>query len=275
MKGLSSLFVLAGLIGAAQTLAAAAAAASAATVASTQPTYVGCYSTSGSMNQSAENEFQSRGSCRSTCVDDAGTNDNGNGYAVMSMTKGTWCYCGNFLPNSVFKVDDSKCKQPCGGFSQETCGSRLGEYFSVYTTGLEQSPDEDPAPSSSSASKSSTSSKESSTSATTSTGSEATTTSADSGNKSVNKAGVAVGAVIGVLAIIGIGVGVFVFMRKRRRQQVEEDYRRSAAVRGFTQKPALDTRLDPVMAQRRDSVGSIADNQDYSRKILRVTNPDG
>jgi cell wall integrity and stress response component len=65
-------------------------------------------------------------------------------------------------------------------------------------------------------------------------------------------------------------VGVFVFLRKRRRQKVEEDYRRSAAVRGFNQKPALDTRLDPVMVQRRDSVGSIADNQDYSRKILRV-----
>jgi cell wall integrity and stress response component len=31
-----------------------------------------------------------------------------------------------------------------------------------------------------------------------------------------------------------------------------------------------DTRLDPVMAQRRLSSGSIADNQDYSRRILRV-----
>jgi len=63
---------------------------------------------------------------------------------------------------------------------------------------------------------------------------------------------------------------VFVFLRKRRRQEVEEEYRRSAAVRGFVQKPALDNRLDPVMVQKRDSVGSIADNQDYSRKILRV-----
>jgi len=33
-----------------------------------------------------------------------------------------------------------------------------------------------------------------------------------------------------------------------------------------------DARLDPVMAQRRVSNGSIADNEDYSRKILRVTN---
>jgi cell wall integrity and stress response component len=30
-----------------------------------------------------------------------------------------------------------------------------------------------------------------------------------------------------------------------------------------------------VMMQRRMSDGSIADNQDYSRRILKVTNPDG
>jgi len=34
-----------------------------------------------------------------------------------------------------------------------------------------------------------------------------------------------------------------------------------------------DTRLDPViMTQRRMSDGSIADNEDYSRRILKVTN---
>jgi hypothetical protein len=31
-----------------------------------------------------------------------------------------------------------------------------------------------------------------------------------------------------------------------------------------------DQRLDPVMAQRRMSSGSIADEADYSRRILRV-----
>jgi len=86
----------------------------------------------------------------------------------------------------------------------------------------------------------------------------------------INKASVAAGAVVGVLAIIGLGVGVWVFLRKRRRQKVEEEYRKSAAVRGFTQKPASDHRLDPGMVQKRDSVGSIADNQDYSRRILKA-----
>lgn len=91
----------------------------------------------------------------------------------------------------------------------------------------------------------------------------------------MNTAGVAAAAVVGVLAIIGISIGVWFLIRKRRRQKVEEEYRKSAAIRGYTQKPASDHRLDPGMVQRRDSVGSIADNQDYSRRILKVTNPDG
>jgi cell wall integrity and stress response component len=66
---------------------------------------------------------------------------------------------------------------------------------------------------------------------------------------------------------------------------VEEEYRRNAAVSSFIagndKHPThssggassfADLRLDPVMAQRRMSDGSIADNQDYSRRILKVTN---
>lgn len=60
---------------------------------------------------------------------------------------------------------------------------------------------------------------------------------------------------------------------------MEEEYRRNAAVSSFVGggKPpssagasSFDNRLDPVMAQRRMSDGSIADNQDYSRRILKV-----
>lgn len=94
----------------------------------------------------------------------------------------------------------------------------------------------------------------------------------------MNKAGVAAGVVVGVLAIAGIGIGLFLLMKKRRREKVEEEYRKSAAAREFSRKPEQDHRLDPVMIQRRDSVGSIADNQDYSRRILKVSisilNPD-
>jgi len=71
-------------------------------------------------------------------------------------------------------------------------------------------------------------------------------------------------------------------MRNRKRRAIEEEHRRNAAVNNFigAGKPPTssggassftDTRLDPaVMAQRRMSDGSIADNQDYSRRILKV-----
>ena len=86
----------------------------------------------------------------------------------------------------------------------------------------------------------------------------------------INKAGAAAGAVVGVLVAIAIGVGAFLFIRKQRRRKLEEEYRRSLAVREFHKKPEADLRLDPVMLQRRMSDGSIADNQDYSRRILKV-----
>jgi len=38
---------------------------------------------------------------------------------------------------------------------------------------------------------------------------------------------------------------------------------------------APDSRMDSGTAQQRMSTGSIADNQDFSRRILEVRNPDG
>jgi cell wall integrity and stress response component len=152
----------------------------------------------------------------------------------------------------------------------------------VYLTGVEEgTPNEDPAPTSSSSSSSSSSTTEihTSSSAPQPTAPAVTitpsATATSTPEKPVNKAGIAAGVVVGVLAIAGIGIGVFLLMKKRRREKVEEEYRKSAAAREFARKPEQDHRLDPVMIQRRDSVGSIADNQDYSRRILKVTNPDG
>jgi cell wall integrity and stress response component len=77
--------------------------------------YYACYSTTGSMKETISKDiYMARGACRTECVKDPG-------YAVMAMTKGTDCYCGQKLPNDAFKVDDAKCKQPCGGFATETC----------------------------------------------------------------------------------------------------------------------------------------------------------
>jgi cell wall integrity and stress response component len=97
--------------------------------------------------------------------------------------------------------------------------------------------------------------------------------------------GIAVGAVIGVIAIVGLIGGVLFWLRWKKRRAAEEEYKRQAAVnafvnggKGHNSTPSLnDSRLDPeiLAAGRRDSSGTIADNQDYSRKILRVRNPDG
>lgn len=98
--------------------------------------------------------------------------------------------------------------------------------------------------------------------------------------KSTNVAGIVAGVVVGVVVVAAILGGIFFYMRMKRNREIEEDHRRNAAVNAFMGgKPPgssggysmeADTRLDPVMAQRRLSSGSIADNQDYSRRILRV-----
>lgn len=59
---------------------------------------------------------------------------------------------------------------------------------------------------------------------------------------------------------------------------MEEEYRRQAAVNSFVSGGKLhtsnssmtDSRLDPEFMARRQSNGSIADNEDYSRRILKV-----
>ena len=83
----------------------------------------------------------------------------------------------------------------------------------------------------------------------------------------------------GVVVAGAIAAGAFFFLRKKRNAELEEEHRRNAAVNAFISggKPPrssggmsiADSRMDPVM-NRRMSDGSIADNQDYSRRILRV-----
>lgn len=77
---------------------------------------------------------------------------------------------------------------------------------------------------------------------------------------------------MGVLLAAAAGVGAFVYVRRQKQKKVEEDYRRNLATMEYgVKKPESDMRLDPVMLQRRMSDGSIADNQDYSRRILKVS----
>ena len=105
----------------------------------------------------------------------------------------------------------------------------------------------------------------------------------DSGSKP-NVAGIAAGVVVGVVAVAGIAIGLFFFMRHRKQKAAEEEYKRNqvsdfmrhGGTSGEGKPPNTgysnmsDQRLDPE-AGRRNSAGSIADDQDYSRRILRVS----
>ena len=105
-----------------------------------------------------------------------------------------------------------------------------------------------------------------------------TETASSSGGS--NTAGIVAGVVVGVVVIASAIGGGYLYMRRKRNKEIEEEHRRNAAVNAFVGKPPgssagsmTDSRMDPVMAHRRMSDGSIADNQDYSRRILRVRRP--
>ncbi|KAI4264184.1 MAG: hypothetical protein L6R42_000698 [Xanthoria sp. 1 TBL-2021] len=100
-------------------------------------------------------------------------------------------------------------------------------------------------------------------------------------SKGPNTAGIAAGVVVGVVALGAIAGGLFLFLRRRKRRALEEEYQRNPVNPFETEtesKPPAsshsmsDSRLEPsVMMQRRQSDGSIADNQDYSRRILKAS----
>lgn len=76
-------------------------------------TYEGCFDSSDPLQDHGSNEFQSSGACQKQCVL--------LGKAVMGMTKGTNCWCGDLLPAADSKVNDAKCNSFCVGFDKENC----------------------------------------------------------------------------------------------------------------------------------------------------------
>ncbi|KAI0475580.1 hypothetical protein GGR56DRAFT_520277 [Xylariaceae sp. FL0804] len=239
----------------------------------------GCYSdVTGLTNEGALN-FNSQGKCAQLCRDKN---------MAVGATFAKNCYCGDSYPNSKYLVDDSKCNEPCPGYDTQACGGL--NTWTVYNTGVQVAVGEMAIVSSSSSSSSST----------TTTGSEATNqvetvtasaqadTSASSSSDSdksssggSNTTGIAVGVVVAIVVVGAIGGGLFFWQRRKRNSELSEEGRRNAAVNAFISggKPPgssgglsmADSRMDPIM-NRRLSDGSIADNQDYSRRILRVTN---
>lgn len=123
------------------------------------------------------------------------------------------------------------------------------------------------------------------------------TDSGDSDSKKTSKGaiiGAAVGGVVGGIALIGIGVALFFWLRRRQAKEERDAELADSAYYGAMKRDKsqlsrplsnpflsakeedmIDQRLNPVMlGRRRISEGSLADEADYSRKILRVANPD-
>lgn len=95
-----------------------------------------------------------------------------------------------------------------------------------------------------------------------------------------NTAAIAAGVVVGVVGFCSlVGAGFFLW-RFRKRTNVRPQYSNNAGATEHFGKPMSqdsmsDSRFDgDFMAQRRQSNGSIDDDQDFSRRILQVTNPD-
>jgi len=242
------------------------------------PVVQGCFSSSGSLVLNSSPTYNSAGECGTVLCGPQGLKKN-----VAATTQGNQCWCGDDYPPLDTLVDDKLCNAPCTGYGQDACGG--SEYWTVYNTGIKlydvpYSPNTTTSASGSASPSAATSTAGGPTVFVTQTSSTDAPPPKPSSN---NTAGIAAGTVVAVIAVLGIGGGVFFFLRRRRNREIEEEHRRTAAVNAFIHggdKPPSssgghsnsDARLDPVMAQRRLSDGSIADNQDYSRKILRVTN---
>ncbi|QPC79834.1 hypothetical protein HYE68_010586 [Fusarium pseudograminearum] len=240
----------------------------------------GCWKSNANMTEAFSGTQTTSGFCYNICLKKK--------YYVSAL-QGSTCYCGMVYPPEDDLVDDDKCNWPCPAYGKEACGA-LKKYFSVFNTGIVLAPDNyveekstsSAAPSSTEAASSTTAGGDSAASTQTDDTAASSEAASEPKKDGPNVAAIAAGVVVGVVIVAAIGGGAIFFVRRRRNAEIEEEHRRNAAVNAFINgsKPPgssgsismTDSRLDPVMAHRRLSDGSIADNQDYSRRILRVTN---
>jgi len=229
---------------------------------------IGCFETGTPLENYGYYNFQSPGNCQFLCIE-----HNKN---VLGLSNGVDCWCGDKIPAKEWQVDNSSCNTQCKGTSDFKCGGN-NKIWVILTGNTPNEIDYYEPPKESSSSKKQSSTAASSTSAVAS-ASATPTTDSDSDSKP-NTAGIAAGVVVGVVGLAAIVGGVWFFLRRRRQKQAEADYRRNAAgVNDFINggktgaSSINDTRIDPSFMDRRQSNGSIADNEDYSRRILKVTN---
>ncbi|KIW69047.1 hypothetical protein PV04_04948 [Phialophora macrospora] len=245
-------------------------------------TTLGCYDHPDPLTVQADYDFQSSGYCQTQCVE--------LNKPVMAITGGSTCYCGDEIPALDQEVDPKNCNTVCAGYGLSTCGG-IG-YWQVYLTGLtgdvETAPNTTTTTSSSSPQGTGGSDSTSTQPAVvtqpghTVVVTQSSTAVADQNKSSgsSNKVAIAVGVVVGVVGLAGIIGGILLYLRHKRNREIEEEHRRNAAVSSFvgsakSDKSSTDQRLDPsIYSHSRQSIGSIADERDFSRRILQVRNPD-
>ncbi|KAF1946530.1 hypothetical protein EJ02DRAFT_495334 [Clathrospora elynae] len=229
---------------------------------------IGCFATGIPLENHGHYLYRSPGNCQLVCIE--------QGKNVMGLSDGENCWCGDKIPALEWKTDNSTCSTTCSGDQTSLCGGPGALW--VVLTGVTRNKVDFFQPDSSSSSAKPTSTAPPSTSSASATPT-ATPSSAPKKESKPNTIAIAVGVVVGILALAAICFGVWFLLRRRRQHQVEEDYRRNAAnVNAFVNGGKLHTsdasmnnsRLDPSFVDRRQSNGSIADNEDYSRRILKA-----
>jgi cell wall integrity and stress response component len=232
-------------------------------------TDVGCFATGTPLENHGPWMYQSPGNCQFICI----MLDK----PVMALSDGVDCWCGDLKPPQAAQVRNGSCDTTCAGTSENLCGGPSLLWVSL--TGTTRNRVDFYKPESSSSSSTTPTSTPTSIAAPKNTAVQ-TPTDAPEEKKGPNKAGIAAGVVVGVVALAAIVGGAIFFLRQRKRREIEEEHRRREQVNSFmaggklhtSNSSMTDSRLDPEFMNRRQSNGSIADNEDYSRRILKVTN---
>ncbi|KAI4152783.1 MAG: hypothetical protein LQ341_000648, partial [Variospora aurantia] len=260
----------------------------------------GCFSSSEGLEDQGSYTFQASGYCQKKCVE--------LNKPVMALAGGSNCWCGDLLPvassggENAWTVLLTGLNNNVGSVQDSSSDSSSNSNDKPKPPSKVPTP---PAPTSTAAAKAKPSSPLAANAEPDTTDDEPPSTvtraatvvvtapgqtqpaaepaETQAPSKGPNTGGIVAGVVVGIVAILAIAGGLFFFLRNRKRRAVEEEYQRNNVNNPFEieSKPPpsshsmSDSRLEPsVMMQRRQSDGSIADNQDYSRRILKVTNPD-
>ena len=77
------------------------------------PSYKGCFSDPGNMIDMGPYTFQALGWCQPLCIRLQ--------KPYLAFVNGSNCLCGDSVPSSSNKVDDSNCQTPCEGFPGNSC----------------------------------------------------------------------------------------------------------------------------------------------------------